>query len=364
MKKVLILYTEVGYGIKVTAENIFEILSQNPDFAVDLQSLQKLEQGVFVSALKKIYLMILEKIPLLWGFFYKYGWLAVYSFRKTIAAHKAAGVLRIIEEFRPDIIISTQAACTGVVAYLKAKKLFTGRLVAAFSDYHLHPFWLFEEVDRYFCSTPEQAALLEKRGLSSEKIALTGMIVSPKYFVSYSKQEARRNFHLSPDLLCVLISAGSRGLLNGYEILQELEKSSLPFQIVVVAGLNVELKEKIADKFAKTRHPVRVLGFVKNQEVLMSAADVLVTKPGGPTIAEAAIKGMPTILTGAHSGHEQANLLYLIKNGIAFDGKSPDRVRILVEKIIAGELKPDATARNQIISPPGKKDMVELLKNL
>lgn len=364
MKKILILYTEVGYGIKVTAQNIFEILKNQSGLEVKLESLQKLEQGTFVSTLQKIYLAVLEKIPFLWGFLYKFGWRVIYPFRKAIAALKSEKTLELLREFGPDVIISTQAACTGVAAYLKSKKIFKGKLVAVFSDYHLHPFWLFDEVDMYFCSIAEQVRLLEERGVALERIALSGMIVSPKYFINYSGQEAKKKFNLLPQQPCVLISAGRRGLLNAYNILNELEKSAFPFQIVLVTGLNEELKEKVAGKFAERVHPVKVLGFVPNQEVLMSAADVLITKPGGPTIAEAAVKGLPTILTGAHPGHEQANLWYLIKNNIAFEGKNPERVRILVEKILAGELKPDATARNQIISPPGKKSIVELMEKL
>ena len=48
------------------------------------------------------------------------------------------------------------------------------------------------------------------------------------------------------------------------------------------------------------------MGFVKKMSELMEVADCLVTKAGPGTIAEAAIRGLPTMLSSYLPGQEGA----------------------------------------------------------
>lgn len=49
----------------------------------------------------------------------------------------------------------------------------------------------------------------------------------------------------------------------------------------------------------------------------MSAADCLVTKPGGLTVSEALAKGLPMILINPIPGQEERNTEFLVNNGLA-----------------------------------------------
>src|SRR5512146_3050296 len=134
--KVLILHTAVGHGIKVTAQNIFDRLQKSGRFEVRIEEIGKIESGWFAHSLEKTYLTILEKISPLWGFLYnsKIVLSLALPLRKFIASFKSRRTLEILREFQPAIVISTQAIPTGVIAYLKSKGLYRGKLAAVFSD--------------------------------------------------------------------------------------------------------------------------------------------------------------------------------------------------------------------------------------
>eukprot|EP00747_Dinoflagellata_sp_TGD_P057886 gnl/TRDRNA2_/TRDRNA2_150862_c2_seq1.p1 gnl/TRDRNA2_/TRDRNA2_150862_c2~~gnl/TRDRNA2_/TRDRNA2_150862_c2_seq1.p1 ORF type:complete len:175 (+),score=33.49 gnl/TRDRNA2_/TRDRNA2_150862_c2_seq1:2-526(+) len=69
-------------------------------------------------------------------------------------------------------------------------------------------------------------------------------------------------------------------------------------QLVVVCGHNADAHAELATrKWAVPTFRPKILGFVDNVDEYMSAADILVTKAGPGTIAEAMIKGLPCLLT-------------------------------------------------------------------
>jgi len=84
---------------------------------------------------------------------------------------------------------------------------------------------------------------------------------------------------------------------------------------MVVCGNNKKLFDELsAIKFNKT---VKVFGFVTNVEVLMSASDCIITKPGGLTTSESLTKKLPLIIVNPIPGHEDRNVEFLLNNGAA-----------------------------------------------
>jgi processive 1,2-diacylglycerol beta-glucosyltransferase len=56
---------------------------------------------------------------------------------------------------------------------------------------------------------------------------------------------------------------------------------------------------------------------VDNVDIMMDAADLIVTKPGGLTVSEALAKRLPMILINPIPGQEERNTEFLLNNGIA-----------------------------------------------
>ena len=88
---------------------------------------------------------------------------------------------------------------------------------------------------------------------------------------------------------------------------------------------------------------------------LMAAADVLLTKAGPGTIAEAACLGLPTLLTGFVPGQEEYNVAWAQRMGGAIYEPVPRKAATLVARWLelgANEL----TAMSATMSGMGRPD--------
>ena len=66
-----------------------------------------------------------------------------------------------------------------------------------------------------------------------------------------------------------------------------------------------------------TRKRFDIYGYVENVDVMMDAADCIITKPGGITASEALSKGLPMIMVNPIPGHEMRNVEFMLNNGLA-----------------------------------------------
>ena len=82
-------------------------------------------------------------------------------------------------------------------------------------------------------------------------------------------------------------------------------------------------------------YPVRALRFVDNVYDYMHAADVLVTKPGGLTAAEALVAGLPMVLCKPLPGQEERNARILCEAGAAVRSRAVADLAASVDAVLA-----------------------------
>ena len=82
---------------------------------------------------------------------------------------------------------------------------------------------------------------------------------------------------------------------------------------------------------------VEVRGFCSAMSDYMEAADCLVTKAGPGTIAEAAIRGLPTMLSTHLPGQEAGNVPFVVNKGFGEFSRKPD----VIAQTVSGWLKDD-----------------------
>jgi len=87
-----------------------------------------------------------------------------------------------------------------------------------------------------------------------------------------------------------------------------------------------ELEEEAGVHHAPGRVDVVGLGFITNMAEYMVAADVLVTKAGPGTIAEAAAVGLPVMLTSFLPGQEAGNVNVVLDGGFGDHCEDPDGI--------------------------------------
>ena len=113
-----------------------------------------------------------------------------------------------------------------------------------------------------------------------------------------------------------------------------LARAGLDFHLVVVTGRNAALKAKLEELAPSLPTPMTVLGFRNDVPELMRAADLLVTKAGPGTIAEASVAEVPVVVYDYVPGQERGNLDYVRTNGIGVVALTTAEVVSSVPRIV------------------------------
>ena len=173
-------------------------------------------------------------------------------------------------------------------------------------------------------------------GMPAEKMRVVGEPVSLKFIDGVSGQlEARAKLGLAPNLPTLLLVGGGEGMGKLYAIARAIDQAKLPAQLVVIAGRNELLRQRLES--VPWQMPVRVEGFVRNMPDWMYAADVIITKAGPGTISEAMACGLPILLSGFLPGQETGNVTFVEQNGIGILQKEPAAIaRTLGEWLAPG----------------------------
>lgn len=236
--------------------------------------------------------------------------------RRTFASRANAKFIKHVKAFRPDVMLCTHFLPLEITGAMLAKdptfRPFTACVV---TDFEAHALWMEPSVNLYCVAAEETKARLVARGVKAEEVVVTGIPVSAKFSQAVDAAAVRKTYGLRDDLPTLLVLSGGFGMGPVAEILGELDKIPTPFQTLVVAGRNEELRRELAGQDRK--HPTHVLGFVRNMHELMTLADLLITKPGGLTTSEALALGRPLFILNPIPGQEAANSDFLLQHGAA-----------------------------------------------
>ncbi len=322
MKKILLLYTSVGLGHKILAENLAYHLERQ-GYEVRLHDFYKVHEGAFVRVGTIVHQFINVRLPFIWGWIYRWMHYAAYPFRLFIAKFNADTVWPIIESFRPDMIISTQTAPSAVIAYLKQKGLYRGLFGIAFHDYHLHPYWIYRQADFYLAIIDEQKEQMVKAGHNADAIFICGMTLQPRPEIDRTAVKAR--LAVNPDYKVILLASGSLGTQMAPQWVEQLQdnlervakQKNIAIKFIVCCGRNQELYENLRKSLSGR---AIVLGYHQPMAELLAVADIFLTKPGGLSIAEGLQWGLPMLITHWLPGQEKLNYEYLQKHALVMPG--------------------------------------------
>ncbi len=126
----------------------------------------------------------------------------------------------------------------------------------------------------------------------------------------------------------VLLVGGGEGMGPLAETARAIDESGLDVGLVIVTGRNSKLEAELKEQ--TWENPVSIFGFVNNMPDFMRAADVIVTKAGPGTIAEALNAELPIILYAKLPGQEDGNVDFVLSEGVGVWAPEPlDVVRAL-----------------------------------
>ena len=194
------------------------------------------------------------------------------------------------------------------------------------TDYTCIPFLQETDLDYYIIPHEHLIEEFVEKGLPREKIVPIGIPVDEtKFSTRLPKTQARAqlmksisnpNLHL--DGHWYLVMSGSMGFGNVEKLIaQLLQDIRTEDSIICVCGRNEGLLHSLQGQFAEQRQ-LCLLGFTNQVSVLMDAADVVFTKPGGITSTEAIVKNIPIIHTHPIPGLENHNAHFFHQHGMSY----------------------------------------------
>jgi 1,2-diacylglycerol 3-beta-galactosyltransferase len=104
--------------------------------------------------------------------------------------------------------------------------------------------------------------------------------------------------------------------------------------LVVVTGRNAALRSRLEELAPSLPTPMSVLGFRNDIPELMRACDLLVTKAGPGTLAEASVAQVPVVVYDYVPGQERGNLDWVRSNGVGVVALSTQAVLASVSEIV------------------------------
>ena len=249
--------------------------------------------------------------------------------RKTMAG--GAGHLHelIIREAY-DEVICVHVIAAQLVKELQRKHPLPCHTSFIATDYTCSPFTGDSAMDTYFIPHKALARQFVEAGIPREKIVASGLPVRRAFLGQTGKTEAKKKLGLPLNLRNVLLMCGSMGC-GPMEKLTRGLAAALPddAMVTVVCGSNEKLYASLS-KIKATN--VRLYGYTEEIPLLMDSAELFLTKPGGISISEAAVKGLPMLFLDVVGGCESANLNFFTGRGWA---EAPSTPKQLVRRCAA-----------------------------
>ena len=333
--KILILTAATGVGhLRASSALKSYILETQEDCEVEIVDTLKYISPLLDKTVTEGYEAMAKRTPKLFGSLYKST-----NRGKSKTTYFFCNIFRkylmpLVEEFRPDAIISTHPFATEMISLLKEDGKITAPLICVMTDYGPHRAWIHPYVDSYIVSNEGMVDTMAKMGAPREKIHPYGIPVEESFYEKMDRAEVLRQLGLSPDKPTVLIMAGSFGVSNILRIYNNIIKVNLDFQIIVITGKNERLYEAfnklilrnsrqkpLRDVSVKLKpkpsKPTKVLFFTNEVHKYMQISDLIITKPGGLTVSEALACNLPMAIFDAIPGPETENAEFLIDNNMA-----------------------------------------------
>ncbi len=306
MKKILVFYGSYGGGHLSAAKSITSHLEEKYGNEIKvkmvdcIEYINKYANKVSTEAYKEL----AKKAPWVWKHVYQNSQNGALSHisntTNRLMSHKLNSLL---QEFQPDLVISTHPFATQMCAILKKREKIDCKLATILTDYHIHAQWLvlYRYVDYFFVANEQMKADMIAEGVHDEKIFVTGIPVSKRFSQTFDTNKIYTDFNLLPEKQTILFFAGGEfglGRNTVFMVLKAIIRLFPDMQVVAIAGKNQRMKKKFEELVETTNasQRIKILDYTKQVPELMHISSVVITKPGGLTVTECLSSHLPIVI--------------------------------------------------------------------
>ncbi len=326
--KTVILTCSTGQGHNSAALAVREALEERGAVCEVRDALAFLGDNVS-DAITGAFVNIAVKTPRAFGFMYAAGEFIRSDKRKSPVyfanALYAENLRRYLEEEEVDAAVCPHLFPAEALTYLKRKHALPARCYYVSTDYACIPFLEETDMDVVFTPHADLSGQFVRRGIRPERLFPTGIPVRNEYLSSQDRADARALLDLPAGLPCYLVMTGGEGCGDAGTLTKKLLErlKSRDARIVVLTGRNAALRESLETRFGEDVR-VHAVAFTERVPLYMDACDVLLTKPGGISSTEAAVKGIPIVHTPPIPGVETLNAQFFAERGMSILAPTED----------------------------------------
>jgi processive 1,2-diacylglycerol beta-glucosyltransferase len=336
--RVLILTAPYGSGHDAVARALAAELTAAGARPRVVDHFFELIDARFAWITRAIYNGVLRFAPALWGAAYALGDRMDPASPCTFDANRlgATRLERLLRAERPDAVICTHPTPAGALAALRARGVATPPAILVYTDFAAHSQCIQPGTDLYCVPAPAITHEIVARGVPHERVLVTGIPVRREFATPLARDAARAALGVARDRPLILAMAGTFAWMGRLAaVTRALLTLPVAAQSIVVTGRDAALRAWLDRMVRGAEDRVRVLGYASNVHVLMAAADVLITKAGGITLAESMAAELPVVCFGSLPGHETLNERFMVSSGAALPARSSQELARLLRTVIA-----------------------------
>ena len=214
------------------------------------------------------------------------------------------GLDRLLDEYRPDVVVSTHPICSAAMARYKEDGPSDIPLVTCVTDVTCHSEWLHPGTDCYLVAEESVRRGLIAKGVAPDAVVVSGIPVSGRFRPAHRDRSRRRE---------LLIMGGGLGLMPRRDSFYQALNALPGVHTTILTGRNDKLFQRLNGKYEN----IEAVPFTTQVDKYMARASLMLSKPGGITCFEAIAARLPILAWQPFLKQEQENANFLVRRGMA-----------------------------------------------
>jgi processive 1,2-diacylglycerol beta-glucosyltransferase len=347
--RVLILTASVGAGHDEPAQTLAaQLCAEHPDAEVVTRDALAAIGGIVKTMSADAPGIVFYRFQLVWdiGFWLFAECAPTRRATQALLTRKSApGLLRLIAEVEPDVIVCTYPNMTEVLGRVRRAGRLEIPVCAAITDLAALDYWASPGIDTHLVTHPESIPEVRRIAGPATEIHCVHGFTRPEFRMPRDAGDARRALDLPEQGAIVLVSGGGWGVGDVAGAVQAALAVERVTRVVCLCGHNDGLRRRTAGRFAGEPR-VRVEGYTDQMPEWMAAADVLVHSTCGLTVLESTMRGCAAISFGWGRGHIRRNDAALRRFGLAAVVGSRGELGDAIERALDRTRRPDPRFAN------------------
>ncbi len=349
--KVAILSCNTGGGHNTAAASLAEVLAQRGHSCCICNALEFMPKTT-AQVISKGHNFAYRHTPKLFGMGYRFEEKYQPSLFMEQSIKAALPLYHELQRQKADAVLCVHLFPAMMMTELRQNHGVTLPTWFISTDFTCYPGVSDLDVDGICMPHQELRQSFTDAGIPSHLLYATGIPVRQAFSQPMSRETARQTLDMPGKNRVLVLACGSMGAGPVREVAHTiaglLHKEDL---LVTICGNNQRLKQQMDADFWHNQEQVRVVGFTKQMDLYMHAADLLITKAGGLTTAEALAAQVPLLYLDAVPGCETYNLDFMVNHGCALMSHDEKDISPLLMGILSGAIDPQTMVQRRTSFP-------------